>query len=258
MQIAAVQHAPVWGNRIATMEALAPVVARTAAGGARLLLLPELFATGYLPDGEAMAEPEEGPTSAWMARLAHRHGCWIGGSVAELAPGDDRPGNVFVLCGPDGEAHRYTKSHPFTFAGEDKVFRAGHALLTLEIEGLRITPFVCYDLRFADWFWAAGPATDVFLVPANWPSARHAHWQALLVARAIENQAWVVAANRVGVGGRFDYGGGSCIIDPWGTTVAAAARPVETVVSAKVDAALVAKVRAEFPFLDDRVPPPTW
>ena len=129
----------------------------------------------------------------------------------------------FVLAGPDGTTHRYRKVHPFTFGGEEKSFRAGDELVTVEIDGLRISPFVCYDLRFADEFWQLAPTTDVYLVPANWPERRRLHWQVLLQARAIENQAYVVGVNRVGEGGGLSYVGDSRIVDPVGELLATAA-----------------------------------
>ena len=113
--------------------------------------------------------------------------------------------------------HRYRKIHPFTHAGEDQHFRAGTELdhaSTSAACGAR--PLVCYDLRFADEFWSTARGTDVYLVVANWPAKRRLHWQVLLQARAIENQAYVVGVNRVGSGGGSEYAGDSRIVDPAG------------------------------------------
>ena len=152
---------------------------------------------------------------------------WVGGSCPEIpagaAPDDQRPCNCFVLAGPDGTVHRYRKIHPFTFGGEERYFRPGDDFVTVDIEGLRISMFVCYDLRFADEFWQLAADTDVYLVPANWPAKRRLHWQALLQARAIENQAYVVGVNRVGEGGGIAYCGDSRIVDPLGELLATAA-----------------------------------
>ena len=157
-----------------------------------------------------------------------------------------------MLAGPDGTVHRYRKLHPFTHAGEHERFQAGEKPVTVEIDGLRVTPFVCYDLRFADVFWTAGPDTDVYLVPANWPSPRRHHWQTLLQARAIENQAYVVGCNRVGTAGDgTEHVGDSRIVSPMGELLATAAG-VETVLLADVDAAEVAATRDRFRFLADR------
>jgi predicted amidohydrolase len=114
-----------------------------------------------------------------------------------------------------------------------------------------VTPFVCYDLRFADDFWITGPGTDLFLVVANWPASRRRHWSSLLVARAIENQCYVVGVNRVGTADGLVYSGDSAIIDPAGDILVTASG-VETVLTADVDAATVTDVRTRFPFLQDR------
>ena len=156
-----------------------------------------------------------------------------------------------MLAGPDGTVHRYRKIHPFTFGGEDKSFRAGSELSTVEIGGLRVSPLVCYDLRFADEFWGLAETTDVYLVPANWPEKRRLHWQVLLQARAIENQAYVVGVNRVGEGGRLSYCGDSRIVDPAGELLATAAGG-ETMLLADLSAERVAEVRDRFRFLQDR------
>ena len=122
----------------------------------------------------------------------------------------------------------------------------------MQIGDLRVTPFICYDLRFADVFWQAGPGTDVFLVPANWPAARRNHWRTLLEARAIENQAYVVGCNRVGTGGDgIEHAGDSRIVSPMGELLATAAG-VETIVLADVDAAEVRATRDRLRFLADR------
>ena len=137
--------------------------------------------------------------------------------------GDRRPFNSFVFAGPDGTTHRYRKIHSFTYGGEPKHFRAGDELTTFTIAGARVTPLVCYDLRFADEFWQRAAATDVFVVTANWPAPRRLHWQTLLQARAIENLAYVVGCNRVGTGGGLDYAGDSRIVDPLGELLTTAA-----------------------------------
>src|SRR5207237_570429 len=128
-------------------------------------------------------------------------------------------------------------------AGEHEHYAPGEKVITVEIDGVRVTPFVCYDLRFGDSFWNAADGTDVYVVVANWPASRRLHWQSLLVARAIENQAYVVGVNRVGNGGGLDYAGDSRIVDPMGEVLAAAAA-IETVLVADIDPAVVKDVRA--------------
>lgn len=123
--------------------------------------------------------------------------------------------------------------------------------MTIEVAGVRVTPLICYDLRFADLFWDNAATTDCFVVPANWPEARRLHWMTLLRARAIENQAYVVGVNRVGSAGRLSYSGDSRIIDPLGEMVEATSG-TETTICAEVSAAVATQVRRDFPFMQDR------
>ena len=180
LRIAAIQHDIEWNDRDANFEHLAPMIRAAAGAGAGLVLCTETFSTGFAVDVPELGEPEGGPSSTFLAGQAREHGVWVGGSCPEVppdAPADDqRPYNSFVLAGPDGTVHRYRKIHPFTFAGEEKWFRAGDRFVTVEIEGLRVSLFVCYDLRFADEFWQLALDTDVYLVPANWPAKRRLHW----------------------------------------------------------------------------------
>jgi predicted amidohydrolase len=249
--VAAVQHDIVWEDRAANFARLAPVVARAAAAGAELVCLTETFSTGFSMT-RGIGEPEGGPSSTWLLEQAAAHGVWVAGSCPEIGPGETLPHNTLVLAGPDGTAHRYRKIHPFTPSGEHEHYRAGDQPLTVEVAGLRVTPFVCYDLRFADLFWAAAPDTDLYLVPANWPVPRRHHWRTLLQARAIEDQAYVVGVNRVGTAGDgTEHAGDSRIVHPSGELLATAAG-VETVLVADVDPAEVALARKQFPYLADR------
>ena len=253
MRIAVVQHDIVWEDRDANFARLAPQVARAAATGADLVLLSETFSTGFSMT-PGIGEPEGGPSSQFLLAQAAEHGVWVAGSCPEIAPDGNLPFNSLVLAGPDGTVHRYRKLHPFTHGGEHERFRAGEGPVTVEIGGLRVTPFICYDLRFADVFWRAAPDTDVYLVTANWPAARRLHWQTLLSARAIENQAYVVGCNRVGVAGDgTEHAGDSRIVSPMGELLATAAG-VETLVLADVDPAEVAATRDRLRFLPDRRP----
>ena len=255
MRIAAVQHDTVWNDRDANFARLAPMVAAAAAGGARLVLLTEMFSTGFVVDKSLQGEAEGGPSSQFLVEQAAEHGVWVCGSCPEIPTdgdtNDTRPANTFVLAGPDGTVHRYQKIHPFTYGGEGEHFRPGSKLVQVEIEGVRVTPFVCYDLRFADEFWQLALTTDVYLVPANWPEGRRNHWISLLQARAIENQAYVVGCNRVGEGGGLKYVGDSRIVDPLGELLATGSQ-AETILFADIEPATVSATRDRFRFLQDR------
>jgi omega-amidase len=251
MMVAGIQHDIVWERPQENFVRLAPMIERAAAGGARLVVLTEMYATGFSMDTDRIAEPFDGPSARFLVEQAALHRAWVCGSVPERWPGDERPANTFVLAGPDGTVHRYRKIHPFTYGGEHRHYAAGDERVTVAVEGVRFSLFVCYDLRFADEFWALADDTDCYVVVANWPAARREHWRTLLRARAIENEAYVVGANRVGRGGGLDYAGDSVIVGPFGEVLAEGG-DTETVLVAEVDPAVVASTRERYPFLADR------
>ena len=251
VRVAAVQHDIVWEDPAANHERLRPVVEAAAGGGAEIVVLSEMWSTGFSMNADVIAQAPDGPTPTFMLDTARELGVWLAGSFPERTVGHPLPTNRFLLAGPGGEDHRYSKIRPFSFAGEDQHYAAGRETITVEVGGLRITPFVCYDLRFADLFWDAAARTDCYLVPANWPAARSEHWTSLLRARAIENQAWVIGVNRVGDGDGLAYSGDTRIIAPLGAITAATPGEVETII-VDVDPAMVADTRARFPFMQDR------
>ena len=252
MIVAALQTNIVWEDPQANFTRLRPKLAEAAAVGARLIVLPEMFSYGFSMNTAAIAEPPDGPSVTFLAEQARDLGVWICGSVPEFPSREaERPASTRVLAGPNGERHRYRKRHPFSFANEHVYYIAGEEDLTVELEHVRVSTAICYDLRFADDFWALAEATDLYVVVANWPTRRREHWQTLLRARAIENQAWVIGLNRVGEGGGIEYSGDSMIIDPWGEVVCSASRD-ETMLLANIDAERVREARTKFPVLQDR------
>lgn len=251
MRVAAIQSDIAWEQPEANFERLRPWLTAAAAAGARLVVLPEMFACGFSMATDRIREPEGGPTATFLTTQARANGLWICGSLPEMPAGAAKPYNTLVLAGPEGQVHRYRKIHPFSFAHEHEHYAAGDQHVTVDIEGLRCSLFICYDLRFADEFWTRATATDAYLVIANWPERRRHHWTALLQARAIENQAYVVGVNRVGRGNDLDYTGDSRILDPWGETLAAAAGS-ETMLLADLRPEVVRDAREKFPVLKDR------
>jgi predicted amidohydrolase len=249
--VSGIQHDIVWENPEANFARLAPVIHGAASEGARLVVLTEMFATGFSMKTDRVSEPVDGPSVQFLREQARTNDVWVCATVPERFSADAHPANQLVLAAPDGAVHRYAKIHPFTYGREHEHYSAGTNFLTVDIEGTRCSFFVCYDLRFADEFWALAEQTDCYVVPANWPAARREHWLALLRARAIENQAYVVGVNRVGDGGRLHYCGDSMIVDPFGETVAQAS-DAEATISANIDPERVRAVRAEYPFLQDR------
>lgn len=258
MRTAVIQHDIVWEDPPANHAHVAPMIARAAGAGAELVVLPEMFATGFSMVPERAAEEPGGPTERFLRDQAVEHGIWLIGTIAQLGPRDvedaaaaRRGVNVAVVAGPAGEQERYVKIHPFSFAGEDELYDAGRHFLTVDVAGLRVTVFICYDLRFADEFWVCAEGTDLFVVPANWPESRREHWRTLLRARAIENQAYVVGCNRVGDAQGVAHTGDSVVVDPLGRALVEASS-VETVLFADVEPSEIRRVREHFPFLQDR------
>jgi predicted amidohydrolase len=253
VEVAVVQHDIVWRDAAATIARVAPRVAEAADAGADLIVLPETFSVGFTARFAADAERPDGPSVTFLRGCADRFGVWVAGSVMLQDAGDSRPSNTLVLAGPAGQMHTYRKIHTSFFDDERAQVAPGENLVTVTIGGLRCTLFICYDLRFANVFWRAAPATDCFLVVANWPTSRQAHWDTLLRARAIENQAYVVAANRVGrSGGGELFGGGSTVIDPAGQILCRGGEQEEVLV-AELDPRTVADLRRRLPFLEHRV-----
>ena len=215
-----------------------------------LLLLPEMFACGFSMDAARLALSCKDRVPAHMQDIAARFGVWIGGSYPEWHE-NQAPSNCFLICAPDGTQYRYRKLHPFSYATEDKHYSAGTERITVDIAGCRCTPFICYDLRFANAFWSIAPDTDAFLVIANWPITRRDAWRKLLLARAIENQSFVIAANRIGDGGGLEYSGDSMIVDPMGQELSHVVG-TSAYLHAKIDPKVVAHTRHILPFMADR------
>lgn len=251
MKVAALQHDIQWADREANFRDLEILIADASAVGAKFLVLTEMFSTGFVVDRDDIGEPIGGPSSQFLIRMAREHNVWIAGSCPEVTSDDPRPYNSLVVASPDGTTHRYNKIHPFTYGGEHKHFRAGTEQFTITVGDLRVSLSVCYDLRFADEYWRQAVDTDLYIVPANWPASRREHWMALLRARAIENQAYVIGCNRVGDGGGLHYAGDSMIINPLGEVLAQGG-DTQTILFADVDPGVVSATREKFPFLQDR------
>ena len=251
MKIALLQLDIAWEDVAENHRRAAKLLSEAAAGGARLALLPEMFCTGFSMDAGRIAQPPGGPSEAFLREQAKTRDLWILASIPES--GDPAPRNMALLVSPDGSVTRYAKIHPFSYAGEHRSYAAGDRVVTAEIEGARVTPFVCYDLRFPEPFRTAAADTDVYAIVANWPDQRREHWRTLLRARAIENQAYVLGVNRVGDGGRLHYAGDSAAIDPLGE-ILAEGDDRERVLFADVNPEAVGNLRSRFPALDDRRP----
>lgn len=182
--------------------------------GTDLIVLPEMFTTGFTMDAAAHAERMDGPAVAWMTETAQQTGAVICGSLVIRDTG--RYFNRMILMRPDGNFDYYDKRHLFRLAGEHEHYSPGSDLVTFRIGNWRVRPLVCYDLRFPAWSRNRGDY-DLLLYAANWPEPRHHAWATLIQARAIENLSYVAAVNRVGTDGNgIGYVGGSAVIDYYG------------------------------------------
>lgn len=251
MLIAACQLDIQWEDPEANFERAERLIARAEASGARLIVLPEMFSTGFSMDSEAAVQASKA-TVAYLADAASRHHVFLAGGFIE--PATPKPLNTIAFFAPTGdELGRFHKLHPFSLAGEQEVYGAGSELLTLQLEGLRVTPLICYDLRFVEPFRIAADHTDLFVVIANWPRPRRHAWSTLLAARAAECQSFVLGVNRVGEADGQVYTGDSALFDPLGAARATVA-DTEEVLVARASAAEVSRVRQRFGFLADRRP----
>ena len=249
LRVALAEYDTGWHQPEASLERASVCVHRAASTGARLVVLPEMCTTGFTMEPEKWAEPVGGPSYTRLSKLAAAHDVWLmAGISTRTAEGFL---NVSAVFNPEGTlAAMYAKQRCFTYAGEDQHYSAGHTPVTIDIDGVRVSPLICYDLRFPELFRAVAPASDLIVVIANWPAVRRPHWDALLPARAIENLAYVVGVNRTGVANGIPYDGGSVAYDPWGVPTAqrmAVASP--SVVD--ISAAHVASIRGKYPFLND-------
>ena len=267
MRVACCQFDIAWEDKPANYRRVEALVREAKLAAGTLLLLPEMFATGFSMNAGGIAEPLDGPTAAFVAQLARAHdvhvlaGVGVSGAAggapqaqAEAEAGDEigRPRNEALLFGPDGRlACRYAKVHRFTFAGEDARYGAGDRPVACDVAGWRVQPAVCYDLRFPELFRGVDArGAELICVIANWPAAREPHWLALLKARAIENQAYVAAVNRCGRDPNVAYAGRSQVIDPRGDVIADGGGD-EQIISADLDLPSLRKYRAKFPALTD-------
>lgn len=251
MRVALVQMDLAWEDVAENHRRARKHLEEAARRGASLALLPEMFCTGFSMESEKIAQPAGGPSETFLRATARELGISILASLPEA--GAPRPRNMAILAGPDGSVARYAKIHPFSFGGEHRVYTGGDRIVTVPVAGARVTPFVCYDLRFPEPFRLAADDTDLFAVVANWPEARREHWRTLLRARAIENLCYVAGVNRVGEGGGLRYAGDSAVVSPWGE-VLAGGDASDAVLLAEVDPDVVRDARAKFPALRDRRP----
>ena len=251
MKIFCCQQHIVWENKPANFAKVRAALADVKPLAGSLVVLAEMFATGFSMNVAGIAEGKASPTAEFLAQTAREFGIFLVGGLATFSA-EGRGLNQSVTYSPDGkEIARYSKIQPFTLGGESANYAAGNEIVTFSWQNFVVSPFVCYDLRFPEIFrLATHRGAQMFTVIANWPVARIHHWVALLQARAIENQAYVLGVNRCGTDPKYTYTGRTLIVSPRGDILADAGDG-ERVISAEADLDALLKYRADFPALPD-------
>ncbi|MGZ3754191.1 MAG: amidohydrolase [Mucilaginibacter sp.] len=214
-----------------------------------LIILPEMFSTGFTMNADEMAEPMNGKTMQWMKNMAVQYDCVITGSL--VIKEKEKFYNRLIWMRPDGSYEYYDKRHLFALGKEHNTYTAGNKKLIVELKGWKICPVICYDLRFPVWLRNVNETYDLLLIVANWPERRALHWRTLIPARAVENQSYVIGVNRVGHDGNEVYhSGDSTCIDPNGNVVYYK-RDEEDLYTFSIIGDEVNRARRAFPFLKD-------
>lgn len=215
-----------------------------------VIVLPEMFTTGFSMRPEVFAEPMDGPTMDWLQLMAGKFDCVITGTL--IISESNNFYNRLIWMTPSGDYQYYDKRHLFSLAGEENHYSPGLKRLIVELKGFRIMPLICYDLRFPVWS-RNDLDYDVAIYVANWPERRSFFWSQLLVARAIENQAFIIGVNRVGLdGNNISHTGNSVCLGPLGNVIAAARPDKEELVITTISKSEIESVQSKFRFLDDR------
>jgi omega-amidase len=219
IKVSIVQTPLYWEDPAQNREMLGEKI-NAISGDAEIFVLPEMFTTGFTMNPQKCAESHKGETFQWMKKLAEEKNAVITGSIATEENGNYY--NRLIWMQPDGNYHQYDKKHLFSFAGENQHFTPGRNKVIVEYKGWKILLMICYDLRFPVWIKnnyseEKGFDYDCILCVANWPEARSHPWRVLLMARAIENQCFVIGVNRIGQdGNNVMYSGDSALISPLG------------------------------------------
>jgi len=257
LTITTIQSNLAWEDKAANLRMLEQKIS-SIEEKTEIVILPEMFSTGFSMRPEALAETMDGETIEWMKRVSRENGIVLTGSL--MIKEEENYYNRLVWMLPNGQYGYYDKRHLFAYAEEDKHYSAGNKRLIASVKGWKINLLVCYDLRFPVWARQTppprgevgrGPEYDALIYVANWPERRSHAWKTLLCARAIENQCYVIGVNRVGTdANNIYYSGNSLVIDPTGQVLyhMADEEDVNTIVLQKE---LLEEVRTKFPFWKD-------
>jgi predicted amidohydrolase len=253
MKVALVQMDVAWHKPGENLEKARALVAEAASRGANVAVLPEMFVTGFTMDTEVAAEAPGGPSSLALKDIAREEGINLIAGLALMGKVSEGPFNSALVIKRNGEiSAEYRKCQPFSPVGEDFRYQAGPGPMVFDLEGSPSSVFICYDLRFPELMRSVAAQVLMMFFIANWPAARARHWNTLLTARAIENQCFVIGANRTGTDGNsIHYDGGSLIVGPTGLVLQRAGAS-EGIYMAEFNPEEASSAREEFPALKDR------
>ena len=243
MRITTIQYDIVWEDKETNLKNLTSKINTIQSD---VIVLPEMFTTGFTMTPNHLAESMTGKTIQWMKEIALTKDLAICGSI--IIREEDKYFNRFIWVNPDGTIYHYDKRH--LFLNEDQNYTPGNKKLIIEYKGWKICPLICYDLRFPVWS-RNSEDYDILIYVANWPDKRKLAWRSLLIARAIENQCYVIGVNRVGEGGRLFYSGGTSVINALGE-VQYTNSHIEEVFTATLSKYDLDKIRTQLPFLEDK------
>jgi omega-amidase len=248
MKISIIQPETIWEDKLANFKKIEQIV-RNIGCKTDIVVLPEMFATGFTLRAESFSEEDTGETFNWMENLSQSGNFAVCGSF--IVRSVDNYFNHFSFITPQKEYFSYNKRHLFSLGGENKIFSCGNKRQVFNYYGFRFLPIICYDLRFPVWIRNRGDY-DVIICVASWPEVRREAWNSLLKARAIENQCYVVGANRVGTDNEgLKYAGDSVIIDPLGKIIGSVAEYEEGSTTVEISLSDLQNFRKKFPFWKD-------
>ncbi len=251
LKVTLVQSKLYWEDRKKNLAHFTGLLKKLKRGSSDIIILPEMFATGFSMNSNHLGEDMDGESITWMRLMAAEKNAVITGSLV-IKEGDDYF-NRLIWMTPEGSLRIYDKRHLFRMAKEDQHYAAGRQKLIVEYKGWRICPMICYDLRFPVWCRnTSSQKYDLLLFVANWPVKRVMAWRQLLIGRAIENQCFVAGVNRIGKDGNgISYNGHSAVIDPTGKKISRTRASVQTTETIKLSAHELEKTRRALPFLND-------
>ena len=249
LKVALIQANLVWENPKENREVFTEKIEQIS-GSINLIILPEMFTSGFTMNAEKVSEPMQGETVAWMLDIAEKKNAAIVGSL--VIKENNKYYNRLLFVEPSGKITIYNKRHAFTLVGEEKTYSEGCEKIILNYKGWKICPLICYDLRFP--VWARNTENyDVLIYVANWPKPRISAWDTLLKARAIENMSYCIGVNRVGVDGfKSEYPGHSASYDVLGNRMSLFKENEQGVQVVTLEKRHVEAYRNKFKFLNDR------